>query len=635
MDLAAIDTMISSDDPSQRRAAAALLAETGGTDACARLERLLMDPNSGVRDAARNSLVLAGGRPAIARMIDLLQNADPAVRNMAIDILRQIGIDGLDLLHRAAKDEDDNVRLFVLDILGSIGSHESARTLIEGLCDNNPNVRNASVISLGALGDPDAFDHLKELVNDEGWIRFSVIESLARIPHEGVVDFLLQGLSQWSDDEITVFAILETLGTIRSRDAVPALLDMLNSSDRYMEFSVARTLLAILSDNDIAAMQASHRQVLKNVLDTHLPEADEELQLRMLGILGRIGDSTSAEGMVKLARRVDPDDEPDRWEALRSALASVGDIRTLVGLLDQDEKNAILAAEILGEIGGEPEGREIASRVFSQDKYAKRAMTEALARIGCAGLRDTILRLLHDGDGHVAGSALRALGEMGNPEDIGEIRGFLRHPYPDVRDRALEAIARIGSPGAEKCFADLVLDPDPKARIMALYGLERLGGRDLGTVCCALLRDPDPEVRREAVKIIGDAGLSIGEDLLEALLNDEHGEIRNAAMDIVGSRKVSSLRRFLEEALESPDMWRASHAIEALGKFRDDSARERLLSLLQNGTDFLRISALKALGQWEDKVLALELEVYLDEDNPDVVRAATEAMDRLTGVTSR
>ncbi|MFY9399249.1 MAG: HEAT repeat domain-containing protein [Desulfomonilia bacterium] len=633
MDLTTIDAMISSEDPSRRREAAALLARAGGMDACIRLERLLLDSNSGVRDAAQNSLILVGGRPAVERMIDLLRHDEAAVRNMAIDILRQIGIDGIDLLHRAAKDEDDNVRLFVLDILGSIGSHESSRILIEGLYDSNPNVRNAAVISLGTLGDPEAFDHLKKLVNDEEWIRFSVIESLARIPHEGVVDFLLQELSRWSDEEVTVSAILEALETIRSREAVPALLDMLSRSDRYLEFSIARTLLAILSDDEIAAMQDSDRQVLKDVLDAHLPEAEEDLQIRMLGTLGRIGDSASAKGMVKLARRVDPDDEPDLWAAIQQALASLGSISTLVGLLDQDEKSAILAAGVLAEIGGEPEGREIASRIFSQDRYARRAMAEALARIGGAGLRDTILRLLQDSDGHVVGSAIRALGEMGNPEDITEISGFLRHPYPDVRDHALEAIIRIGTPKAEKCLKDLVHDSDPKIRIMGLYGLERIGVSDLGSVCCALLRDPASEVRCEAVKIIRNAGLAIGEDLLEALLNDEHGEICNAAMDIVGSRKISSLRHFLEEALESPDMWRASHAIEALGRFRDDSARDRLLSLLQKGTDFLRISALKTLGQWEDRELAAELEVYLDEDNPDVVRAAAEAMDRLRGET--
>jgi HEAT repeat protein len=98
-------------------------------------------------------------------------------------------------------------------------------------------------------------------------------------------------------------------------------------------------------------------------------------------------------------------------------------------------------------------------------------------------------------------------------------------------------------------------------------------------------------------------------------------------------RRITGLRTFLEEAIDSDDMWTSCHAIEALGKFRDEDAKSRLLSVLKKGPDFLRISAVKALGEWEDRSLAAELEVYLDDENLDVARAAAEAVDRLQGVS--
>ncbi|MRR35823.1 HEAT repeat domain-containing protein, partial [bacterium] len=69
-----------------------------------------------------------------------------------------------------------------------------------------------------------------------------------------------------------------------------------------------------------------------------------------------------------------------------------------------------------------------------------------------------------------------------------------------------------------------------------------------------------------------------------------------------------------------------------LGQFRDEDAKSRLLSILRSGPDFLRISAVKTLGEGGEEDLAQELEVYMDDDNLDVARAAAEAMDKLQGV---
>ncbi|HNY66353.1 MAG TPA: HEAT repeat domain-containing protein [Deltaproteobacteria bacterium] len=633
MEFDRIDEMISSEDPSLRREAATLLADIGGDEALDRLEGLLKDRNSGVRDAAQNSIVILGGRTAIMKMVPLLTVEDAGIRNAAIDILRKIGIDGTDILHAIAKDPDDNVRLFVLDILGSIGSHESLSTLIEGLYDANANVRNAAVISLGELGSEESFDHLKKLINDEEWIRFSVIESLARIHHADVVPFLLEELSRWSSDEITVCAILETLGRIGSPDSIRPLISMLEKADGYVELAISQTLLKIMSDRDVESLTPSDRGLLKGILEAHLQDADEEFLHDMLQMLGLIGDASSAESIIAFAAKVDPCGEPDTWEDVKAALVRLCRPALLVRHLDGDEQIRMLAADILAEIGGAKEAKEISKRIFSTDGYVKRAMADALARIGGAGARKTLLKLVHDADGHVITSSLSALGEIGNPADISKMMGFLKHPYPDVRGVALDAIARIGTEKAETCFLELSRDEDPKVRIIGLAGLEKTGSARLPQVATYMLKDLDWEARMAAARVIKDAGLPIENDGLLVLLNDEHDEIRHLAIDIVGARRIAPLRSFVEEAIGCGEMWTAYHAIEALGQFRDEDAKERLLGLLESSPDFLRISAVKALGGWEDEALASELEVYLDDDNLDVARAVAEAVDRLQGVS--
>jgi HEAT repeat protein len=632
MELGKINDMMTSEDPSLRREAAAMLADIGGDDSLDRLEMLLRDHNSGVRDAAQNSITLLGGRTAIRKMIPLLTVEDAGIRNAAIDILRKIGIDGVELLHEIARDPNDNIRLFVLDILGSIGSHESLGTLIEGLYDGNANVRNAAVISLGMLGSGKSFEHLKKLINDEEWIRFSVIESLASIPHEGVGPFLLEELSRWSSDEITMCAILETLGRIGSPVSIRPLIGMLEKSDEYVEIAAIQALLKIMKPEDVEALSPEDRSLIKGILESHLQDASGEFPYGLLGMLSSIGDSRSAASIIDLARKVDPDGEPEKWEGIRTALAGLADSPLMVQCLDGEEKIQTLAADILCLIGGEKEAEEISRRISSAAGYAKRAMTDALAKIGGPAARDTLLKLIHDPDGHVITSALGALGRAGNPADIDQIRDFFGHPYPDVKGYALEAIAAIGTEKAEACFLDLSRDSDPGTRIIGLAGLEKMGSPHLPRLAQHMLKDLDWEARMAAARVFKDTGFPLENDALRVLLNDERDEIRHLAIGIVGRRRIAPLRSFIEEAVYSGEMWTAYHGIEALGQYRDEKARAMLLTVLRDRPDFLRISALKALGGWEDEALAAELEVYLDDDNLDIARAAAEAMDKLQGV---
>ncbi len=633
MDLTPIEAMISSPDPSVRREAAMLLADSGTEAAFVRLESLLQDPNHGVRDAAQNAIILLGGRAEIEKMVRLLTHKDPALRNTAIEILRRIGDDGLDILHGLARHPDDNIRLFVLDILGSIGSIESLDTLIKGLSDTNPNVRNAAVVSLGELGDPRAFEHLSRLIDDEEWIRFSVIEALASIPHDGVVRFLLDGLNRFSDDDITMCAILETLGKIGSSDAIRPLLGLISGGGGYVEITVARTLLKGMSCDDIERLGSDDRTRMKLILETHLDEADDSFQRAILKTLALIGDRTSAERIIALAGTTDPDSEMEKWEDIKSSLCRLADVSQLIDLLDRDEPAMILASEILAKTGTQAEALEIAARVHAAQGTAKRAMTRALAEINGTACRECFLQLIHDPDGHVVSPALQALGKIGNPTDIRELEQFLRHPYPDVNTAALEAIVAIGGTTAEDTFGSLLSDSDPSIRIMALAGLRGMNSAHLVQAVRTLSGDDQQNVRMAAVKLIRDAALPVEKDLLGTLLNDEFDEVRHLAMDLVGQRGIGDFRPFVEEAASSEDLRTAHHAVEALGKFHDEAARTRLLNILASGPDLLRISAACALGRWGEESLFSDLEVYLDDDNPDVVRAVRNAMDTLQGGT--
>ena len=634
MKYSAIDALMKSDDSSDRRMAATMLGESGDEPATIeRLVELLNDTNGGVRDASQSALIFLGGRNTVEKVAPLVGIIDPGLRNAAIDILRKVGNDGIDVMHRLAVDKNPDIRLFVLDILGTLGNPESVDVLIGGLTDPNPNIRNAAIVSLGLLGDPKAFTYIKPLIEDEEWIRFSAIEALSQIPHENTAGFLLEQLERWSLDELTVSALLETIGRIKPKQCVNALIAMLETANEYIETEIVKALLKILSPDEIASLPYKDAHIIKTIIDTHLNDVGEELLIDMLMVLPRIGDTASVQAMIDLACRSDPDTHPEKFGIITDALCRIGDFEAMVKLLDAEDKLKILAANVLAGIGKDEGTARICERVFTAQVYVKRAMTNALASIGGASLCDTFRRLLTDTDGHVISSSLLALARNGDPDDISLMEPFLSHRYPDVREAALISVAMIGTERAENFFMHMASDTDQDKRIMGLRGLKHMESPCLYQAAERLLKDENPEVRAEAVKAIRDKDLPITTDMLKTLLADTHEQIRYAALDIIGMKKVEGFKENLHAAIDGEDMWAASHAIEALGSFKDDTAKAKLLELLTCGSDFLKISAIKTIAGWEEEALAAELEAYIDDPNPDVARAIVDAIDRLQGVS--
>ncbi|MGC9323139.1 MAG: HEAT repeat domain-containing protein [Desulfomonilia bacterium] len=633
MDFSVIDAKMASHDPSLRREAALTLARHGGENAIDRLCVLLEDSNTGVRDAAQNGLTVLGGSYCVEKLAALLPREEVSIRNSAIDILRKIGDDGLDILHALASHHSDNVRLFVCDILGSISNPESIDILVEALADPNPNVRNAAVISLGMIGHPRSFSAVRNMMNDEEWIRFSVIEALARIPHDGVADFLLDEIEKRSGDDVTTMALLDAMGKVRSPKTAPVLVDMLEDAPEHLAASIVSTVLSILSPRDVKVLSDPHKALIKSFVEKLLADSGSETMASMLNALSVIGDDESIRVLIDLASKTDRDAQAEQWDAIRRTLIALNNPSLMVELLNGEESLQILASEVLACIGGQEEARCLAHEVLSAQGYVKRAMTEALAHSADAALKPVFMNLVHDPDGHVISLSLQALGRLGTPEDIELITPLINHRYPDVQAAALEVIAQIGSPVAEETFMFLIRVKDPGNPVKGLRGLERMRSPRLQEAAEYLSHDHDPKTRLASATAIRDNSLDVRDDLVVIFLGDETDEIRYVALDIIGRRKLHALRSYLDDAIGSRDMWAASHALEALGEFRDDDAKESLLKILSEGSDFLRISAAKTLGTWGDPSLAEELELYADDENLDVARAVTDALDRLQGVS--
>ncbi|HPC48090.1 MAG TPA: HEAT repeat domain-containing protein, partial [Deltaproteobacteria bacterium] len=401
---------------------------------------------------------------------------------------------------------------------------------------------------------------------------------------------------------------------------------------RCVESDAALAVLRILGPEDLLKLGADEAGTLKSVIETHLMHAEGELLELMIGALSRIGDDRSARCLAGLARLVDPDVHPETFQAIENALAHIQATEVAGELLDGEEKLAVLGARVLERIGGRRAAELVQSRLSQVQGHVRRAFVEALASIDVVGYRDTFKALLKDPDGHVVRSCLVALGRAGDPGDVDDMSRYLVHEYPDVREAALQGMVSIGTGRVQQVFVEMCGDPDPRRRLVGLAGLARVGSPHLGEIVRVFLGDPDAEVRLRAVNAARDASLMIEAGVLARLLEDEDEGVRYAAVELVGLGRAEDLRGKLEEIAAGEDLRAASIAIESLANFRDDAALGTLLEFMARGPDLLRITAIRALGNWGREDLVPRIEPYQDDANPDVVRSAMDAVDRLQGV---
>ena len=128
-----------SDDPKTRGLAAFRMGQYNAPDALNLIAPLLKDENELVQQRAATGLALLGE---------------------AVDPL-------LPMVRKAVADEEAEVRVASIDMLGEAKDRQSVALVSEALDDDSVTVRRAAVATLGKLGDPSSVPALAKAVDDK------------------------------------------------------------------------------------------------------------------------------------------------------------------------------------------------------------------------------------------------------------------------------------------------------------------------------------------------------------------------------------------------------------------------------------------------------------------------------------
>ena len=589
--------------------------------------------NIGVQEAAEYGLRKIRGPQAINGLMPLLASDDAPVRNVAMDILREIGVDGIEIMQPYLRGEDPDLRIFITDILGYCASHQSALLLGEALLkDPEVNVRYQAAVSLGNLAFPESVGALCQAMHDEEWVQFAVVEALARINDPAAINALIKLLPLSS--VLVSSAIVDALGELGDIKTIPMLFNSLENVNVVLRHKIVKAIVQILSGRSLSLLATKSQDRLRCYLLEALSDNDEEIQIAALQGLSAIGTTEATNDIMSLAHQIDPDRNPDLYEAAIRAIASIGYNSVVKDALRSDDEIMIMIAmEACQLMDDRAPLEEIKNLFWRVGRDLKRAAVAEVAQMGTCDDVPFFLSVIDEcNDAEALKSALAFFGNQHACPDVEDVVfSQLDHKYVDVKEMALEACINLHSPMLNERFRERFKSDDAMQRMMSVYALGRYSVTENISEITDALEDADSSIRRVAVEAFQNMG-GAAERYLPRLmprLYDEDKDVRLALVDLLGQIGTSAVMPHLISALRDENEWVRIRAIEALGTNKNLEAVPKLSEMLENASPMVVFRIIEALGRIGGNVAFSVLLSMADNEDPEIQRAAADAVSAI------
>jgi HEAT repeat protein len=619
-------------DPDVLRDAAFDAGESGCLAAVPLLANLLCSHNLGVQEAADRALRRIGGKEVVAAVKSLLRSDDAPARNAAMDILRDVGGQDFPTLLELLHDGDPDIRIFASDILGSTESRSAVGPLCEALLkDPEVNVRYQAAVSLGELSFAEAAPSLGKALGDDEWVQFAVIEALSKIRDASSVGALVKALDKSTD--LVASMIVDALGEIGNIKAVTMLLKRMDASPEVLRNKIVKAVVRILGGKALSLLSPAERDRFRGYLLAALSDDEDDVQDAAVSGLGSVGGEAAAAAVIAHAARLDRDNSPERYDHAITAVRDMGLTEALGQALRQgDTAERGVALDVLAILPC-PQCPTLLMDAFDDLPPASQpAAAKALAAIAGEGAVDFFLKLLGSDNEAVLLEAMAFLGGGMKVDAAGEaLFGLLGHPSDAVKEAALDACVAIGGEDLDARFREMAGSDDPMDRLMAVYALGRMGLGEHMDIIRLALADEVPDIRKIALESLADScGHEEGSlPLIVSRLGDESRDVRLAVVEVLGGCDSDKVYAYLERALDDSDDWVRIRAIEALGARGERDAVPRLRSLAGDDSKLVAIKAVEMLGEIGGPEAFEALLGLVASDDPELAGAAEAAIARL------
>lgn len=614
------------------------------------------------------------GQKSLPALVELFASPSWTRRRVVADAVGKIGRAAEGALLNALRHENADVRFWVCQSLGRVGSHEAVERLRAHLDDPNKDVRFAAVTALGEIGSQAAIRYLKEsLKSGRKDIRMRSLEILGRMGTD-VVESLVDCLA---DDSWLVRDQAAKSVAKLGRDAIRPLLHAYETGNEDIRINAVKAfcfvgeeavdaLLRALDDRyepvclkAVEGLAKQGARIVPRLLE-YFHTASVNGKRYALRVMGRTGDPAALEHILRSAAS---DDATLRLEAAH-ALEPFADGRvteTLVRMLE-DPADGVreAAAEILAR------ARNLAGTVAAlvaclsgENWILRSSAAQILGRIGKPAI-PALYEVLSGGDDDARFWAIRSLGSIG-PTAIDPLVGYLGDKSWIIRKNAAEALIEIGDEAARPLlrklesveegsehyiyWAEYVLSalsgeirrhllaalnkPGVLVRAVAVRSLARMPrSEETDRALLDALKDEATEVRLEAVRSLGATGKAEAVPVLVAMYDGADAAFRREILKSLGAIGGKEATRFLLERL-GDDSWLARReSLAALARHAASVPAGRLVKLLADPVDAIVEAAIPALAETGSAEAAAPIVALLSEGKfESACLAALAALD--------
>lgn len=516
-----------------RKSATMALAEIG-ENAVEQMTQYLKGPNELIRDGCLRALVKTGNN-GLRKLFDEIIRMDENHRYLIRNSIVRIGSRVVEPLIRLFKFESPDVLCFSASALGEIGNPRAVPVLINGLSNEDWNVRRTCAYALGEIGER-GVEHISEaLKNNNDDVRYWVTKVLESMGEPGI-PFLVKALKD-SNREIRYFAA-KALRT-------------------SMDPSVARPLINCLADNAWGVRKAAAESIcsLENppieVIIRHISSDNEDIRHWVRKIIEKIGGvhiekiteaiakgdaelrlfACQAAGLIDAPELIEPlitalrdDSEWVRTYAAIS-LGRTGDKRAIAPLIRSfSDRNADVHRNIIKSFKnlGNEVYIELKKAIESNDPSLRSNAAIAFGEMRYQPGLDSIILLADDSLEHVRASAAEALGFFNCLKSASVLQKALKDECLNVRLAAVKALGKINEP--------------QQIRMLIEHAAKSKDERETRTT------------KRTLVEMA-----EYKPDLFIQLFNDEQAVVKNTAYEALAGAGIAVIGKLSEVIVESKD----------------------------------------------------------------------------------
>jgi HEAT repeat protein len=483
-----------------------VFAETNYVERTEKLAAVLKSeaPQKEKADACRE-LAVMGTQEALGALSSLLQ--DEKLGHMARYSLETMPNGAVDSALLQALGQRDLKSALRIGIIGSLGRRQvvpAIRPLTTLLRDENSEVVFAASRALGSIGTSESAKTLlvawantpapQCYVFAEGLLRAA--EALAakgqRTEALAIYDRLRDSQAPL---QVRVAGLRGSILT-REEEGLPILAKALRGDD-----------FAIFDAAVRVSMEMPGTEVTQLLIQLYYSQKTADRKLVLLQEWGRRGDSAVVEHLARAANTLSQP-KAIRLEALRS-LPRIGTAETMEPLLGAiDDKDREIAQAALDGLAGLP-GKEVdavvAKMLGSSDPAQKQTGIELAGRRRLVGSVPALLKLAEDSDAKNRAAASKRLGELAAPSDLPALLQLLNQGQDvDAAEQAIAALCgRLPDAEAEVDKVIALLDaakPAQKSALLRILGI--ISGEKALKSSLAAVGDGNGEVHDAAIRVV-------------------------------------------------------------------------------------------------------------------------------------